>query len=87
MSITAYTFTKDLGYKEIMDLAEEFPNGESIRQLIKISKENQMAILAGLVEKENNEVFNTYLCVHKGEIVAKFRKLHPFISKYMVAGY
>ncbi len=86
MSITAYTFTKDLNYEEITDLAEEVPNGKSIQQLLKISEENQIAILAGLVEKEKNEIFNTYVCANKGEIVAKFRKLHPFISKYLAAG-
>ncbi|MEE9372976.1 MAG: nitrilase family protein [Saprospiraceae bacterium] len=86
MSITAYTFTKELSCEEIIDLAEEVPNGESIKQLIKISRENNIAILAGLVEKENKEIFNTYVCVHQGEVIAKFRKLHPFISKFMVAG-
>lgn len=86
MSITAYTFTKDLNYDEITELAEEVPKGESTKQLIKISKENDIAILAGLVEKENNEIFNTYVCVYQGDVVAKFRKLHPFISKYMSAG-
>lgn len=86
MSITAYTFTKDLSYDEITDLAEEVPKGESSKQLIRISKENEIAILAGLVEKENNDIFNTYVCVYQGEVVSKFRKLHPFISKYMSAG-
>lgn len=86
MSITAYTFTKDLSYKEILDLAEEVPEGASIKRLITISEENQIAILAGLVEKENEKIFNTYVCVHQGKLVAKFRKLHPFISPYMSAG-
>ncbi|MEM1122347.1 MAG: nitrilase family protein [Bacteroidota bacterium] len=86
MSITAYTFTKDLSYEAIYDLAEEVPNGESVKRLIEISETYQIAILAGLVEKENDKIFNTYICVHEGKIVAKFRKLHPFISQYMTAG-
>lgn len=86
MSITAYTFTKDLSYDEIVNLAESVPAGESIQELIRISKENDIAILAGLVEKENKEVFNTYVCVSLGEVVAKFRKLHPFINRHMSAG-
>ena len=32
------------------------------------------------------KIFNTYVCVHQGEVISKFRKLHPFISKYMVSG-
>ena len=86
MSITAYTFTKYLNQKEITDLAEEIPNGESIKQLIRISNDNKMAVLAGLVEKENEKIFNTYVCIHQGKVIAKFRKLHPFINNYMVGG-
>ena len=86
MAITAYTFTKDLSFEELSDLAEEVPNGKSTKELIEISLRHNMAILAGLVEKENSEIFNTYICVHEGQVIAKFRKLHPFISKFMVPG-
>jgi predicted amidohydrolase len=86
MSITAYTFTKDLNLTEIIALAEEIPNGESTKQLITLSKKYDIPILAGLVEKENGEIFNTYICVNNGQVVAKYRKLHPFISKYMSPG-
>ncbi|MFY0651080.1 MAG: nitrilase family protein [Cyclobacteriaceae bacterium] len=86
MSITAYTFTKDLNLAEIKDLAEDVPNGESTKQLIAISNKYNIPILAGLVEEENGKIFNTYICVNEGQIVAKYRKLHPFISKYMSSG-
>src|SRR5680860_1162931 len=86
MSITAYTFTKDLSLEEITDLAEEIPNGKSTQELIAISKECDMPILAGLVERENGKIFNTYICVTRDGIVAKYRKIHPFISKHMSVG-
>lgn len=86
MSITAYTFTKDLNLAEITALAEAVPNGASTNRLIEISNKYGIPILAGLVEKENGKIYNTYLCVHKGKMVTKFRKLHPFISPYMSAG-
>lgn len=86
MSITAYTFTRDLDFEQLSNLAEEVPGGQSVKQLMKISRDHDMAILAGLVEKEKNELYNTYVCVHQGEVIAKFRKLHPFISQYMAAG-
>ena len=86
MSITAYTYTKDLSLEMIRALAEEVPNGKSTRELIKISQEYSIPILAGLVEKENDKIFNTYICVTKDGMIAKFRKLHPFISKYMSPG-
>lgn len=86
MCVTAYTFTKGLSLEEVTDLAEEVPNGSSVKRLLKISKENRIAVLAGLVEKEKDKLYNTYICVHEGEVVAKFRKLHPFINKHLVAG-
>ncbi len=86
MSITAYTFTKDLSLEEVTNLAENIPDGKSTQELIKISKEFNIPILAGLVEKENGKIYNTYICVTKEGVVAKYRKIHPFISKHMSPG-
>jgi len=86
MSITAYTHTKDLSRPELTELAEAVPNGKSTQQLIKISREFGMPVLAGLVEKENDELYNTYICVTKDGLAAKFRKLHPFISNHLSQG-
>ena len=86
MSITAYTFTKDLDLDQLTTLAEEVPNGKSTKELISISKALDLPILAGLVEKENDKLYNTYICVNGEKIVAKYRKIHPFISKHLSAG-
>jgi len=86
MSITAYTFTKDLSLEQITDLAEEVPVGKSTKALIAISKEVGIPILAGLVEKSEGKIYNTYICVTADGIIAKYRKIHPFINKFMSAG-
>lgn len=86
MAVTAYTFTKDLSYSQIHDLAEKVPYGTSCQQLIAISKTYDIPILAGLVELENDKIFNTYVCVTKDGLLAKYRKLHPFINPHMSAG-
>ncbi len=86
LSITAYTFTKDLNLEQLTDLAENVPNGKSTQELIEISKEFDMPVLAGLVEKSDGKIYNTYVCVTKDGMVAKHRKLHPFISRFMSAG-
>lgn len=86
MCVTAYTFTKDLSLEQITDLAEAIPDGESTQKLIRISKALDIPILAGLVEKSDGKIFNTYICVTGNGLVAKYRKLHPFISKYMEPG-
>lgn len=86
MSITAYTFTKDLSLEALTVLAEEVPNGQSTQELIVISKALNLPILAGLVEKSDGKIYNTYICVTGDGVVAKYRKIHPFISTYMSAG-
>lgn len=86
MCVTAYTFTKNLNLDEITELAEEVPNGKSTQELIRISGKYDIPVLAGLVEKENNKIFNTYICVTENGLVARQRKLHPFISKYISPG-
>jgi predicted amidohydrolase len=43
--------------------------------------------LAGLFEKDQeNKLYKTYVCVDKNGLVAKFRKLHPFINPYLTPG-
>ncbi len=86
MCITAYTFTSDLNKEEITKLAEEVPKGKSTKELIRLSKKYDIPILAGLVEKDGKAIYNTYICVTADGIIAKYRKLHPFISKYISAG-
>jgi predicted amidohydrolase len=86
LCITSYTYLQHLSQAEIFEIAEEVPGGESTEGLIKIARKHQVAVLAGLVEKEGEKLFNTYVCVTPEGFVAKFRKIHPFISKYLSAG-
>jgi predicted amidohydrolase len=67
-------------------LAENVPDGESTKKLIEIAESHDITILAGLVEIKNEELFNTYICVDKTGLKAKFSKIHPFISKYFSPG-
>ncbi|WP_343705241.1 nitrilase family protein [Flavobacterium sp.] len=86
-SITGYTFARNLSKEQMLDLAELIPSGESILKLIEIAKKNNIVILAGLFEKdENDNLFKAYVCVEKNGLVAKYRKLHPFINPYLTAG-
>lgn len=86
MSITAYTFTKDLSLDEITSLAEAVPDGKSTQALMRISAEYEIPVLAGLIEKEGNKIYNTYIAVSGDTCIAKSRKLHPFINKHLSPG-
>ena len=43
-------------------------------------------MLAGLVERKGGKLYNTYVCVTGKGMVARFRKLHPFVSKLLSPG-
>jgi predicted amidohydrolase len=86
-SITGYTFARNLTKDQMLELAEFIPEGESILKLTEIAKQNEIIILAGLFEKdENNNLFKSYVCVGKNGLIAKYRKLHPFINPHLTAG-
>ncbi len=86
-SITGYTFARHLSLAEMLDLAEEIPDGDSIVRLTEIAKQYKIVILAGLFEKDKEDnMFNAYVCVDKNGLVAKFRKLHPFINPFISQG-
>ncbi|KPM41927.1 hypothetical protein AK830_g4656 [Neonectria ditissima] len=87
-SVTRYTFASRLSKAELLEVAETVPSGPSTESLIEISRENKIAVLAGLFEKDHDGlIYNTYVCVDSTRgFVAKFRKLHPFISAHLSPG-
>jgi predicted amidohydrolase len=86
-SITGYSFARHLSKEQMLDLAEFVPGGSSIKRLAEIAAKNNIVVLAGLFEKErDNTLYKTYLCVDKNGMIAKFRKLHPFINPYLTPG-
>lgn len=86
-SVTGYTFARHLSKEQMLDLAEFIPEGESVIRLTQIAKSNNIVVLAGLFEKdENDNLFKAYVCVDKNGLVAKHRKLHPFINPFLSAG-
>jgi predicted amidohydrolase len=86
-SITGYTFARHLSKEQMLDLAEYIPEGKSITALTDLSQKNNITILAGLFEKDSNDnLYKAYVCVNQNGLVAKFRKLHPFINPHLTPG-
>ncbi|MVM29187.1 nitrilase [Spirosoma sp. HMF4905] len=86
-SITGYTFARHLSKEQMLDLAEFIPDGPSIARLTEIAQTYNIAVLAGLFEKdEDDNLFKAYVCIDKNGLVAKYRKLHPFINPYLTPG-
>lgn len=86
-SITGYTFARKLSKEQMLEVAEEIPAGESIQQLIGIAKKHNIVVLAGLFEKDKEDkLYKAYVCIDKNGLVAKYRKLHPFINPHLTPG-
>jgi predicted amidohydrolase len=86
LCITSYTFLRNLDEAALHDLAEEVPGGKSTERLTAMAAEYGVAILAGLVEKDRGKYYNTYICVTGDGLKARYRKLHPFISRFLSPG-
>ena len=85
--ITGYTFTQNLSKQDMLELAEYLPESSSIKELTNISRKHDVVILAGLFEKDqDNRLYNTYVCVNSSGLVAKHRKIHPFINPWLSPG-
>lgn len=86
-SVTGYTFARQLDKEQMLDLAEFIPDGPSILALTAIARELNIVILAGLFEKdEDHKLYKAYVCIDGNGLVAKYRKLHPFINPYLTPG-
>jgi predicted amidohydrolase len=86
-SITGYTFARRLSKEQMLDIAEFIPNGPSIEELKAIAKELDIVILAGLFEKDaEDNLYKAQVCVNGDGLVAKYRKLHPFINPHLTPG-
>ncbi|WP_143309212.1 nitrilase family protein [Chitinophaga vietnamensis] len=87
-AVTGYTFARNLSKEQMLDLAEYIPEGDSVLKLKEIAGKYNIVILAGLFEKDKDDnLFKAYICVDKHGLVAKFRKLHPFIHPHLTAGH
>lgn len=86
-SITGYTFARHLTKEQLLNVSELIPSGPSIKKLQQIAARTNITILAGLFEKdESDNIFKAYVCVDKNGMIAKHRKLHPFINKHILPG-
>lgn len=86
-SITGYTFARHLSRVQLLEVAEPIPDGPSIRALQDIAAEHNIVVLAGLFEKDaDDKMYKAYVCVDKNGLVAKYRKLHPFINPNLTPG-
>ncbi|HRJ71816.1 MAG TPA: nitrilase family protein [Terrimicrobiaceae bacterium] len=86
-SVTGYTFARELTEDQLWDVAEPVPDGPSVRELTDIAREQEIPVLAGLFERgDDRKIYKAYVCVNGDGLVAKYRKIHPFIHPSIQPG-
>ena len=85
--ITGYTFLQELTREQLVALAEPVPDGPSTERLLALSRRLGVPLLAGLLERDGDQLYNTYVAVAPDEgFVARHRKLHAFINPHVSWG-
>lgn len=77
-SITGYWFLRRLSVEALAALAEPVPEGPSTQAVATLAREHGLAIGAGLVERDGDAFYNTYVVAMPDGTVHWHRKLHAF---------
>ncbi|PJC85593.1 acyltransferase [Vibrio sp. HA2012] len=87
MCITGYWHVSTLSESDIRALSEYVPQGETCQILLDMSVKYNISIGAGLIEKDAaGNLYNSYVMAMSDGQLARHRKLHTFVSKYMTSG-
>ena len=85
-SIGGYTYLETLDRAGLDAVAEEVPEGPSIQRLIGIARDVGVSIGAGLIERADGRLYNTYAVVSPEGLVARHRKIHAFVNDALSCG-
>src|SRR4051812_4071233 len=87
MCLTGYWHVRNLDRAAFEALAEPVPDGACTQELLRLSREHQMTIGAGLLEHaDDGRVYNAYVVAMPDGTWAVHRKLHVFEHPNISAG-
>jgi predicted amidohydrolase len=84
--ISGYWFLRNLSRGQLIDIAEEVPAGPSTRRLLELARRYGMTIGAGLVERDGERLYNTYVVALPDGTHHRHRKIQAFESDHISAG-
>ncbi|MEI0538338.1 carbon-nitrogen hydrolase family protein [Brachyspira pulli] len=64
--------------EEVKRIYENIEDGIFINNLVKISKDNDISIIAGFPEKYKDKIYNSAIIIEKGNIKGVYRKIHLY---------
>lgn len=87
MCITGYWHVRKLPRADIVALAEPIPDGPSTQALLDLARDQGMVVSAGLIElADDGRLYNTYVVAMPDGSVARHRKIHSFVSRFISSG-
>ena len=87
MCVTGYWHVRNLGRDALEALAEPVPGGASTRKAMALSRELNLAIGIGLIERaDDGGLFNAYVLCQPDGSFACHRKLHAFENEHIRSG-
>jgi len=85
--ISGYWHLRKLSRDELWDLAEEVPQGPATDTLQQWSREYQLTLGAGLIERDAaGKLYNTFVVALPDGTVHRHRKLHVFVNEHLTPG-
>ena len=87
MCLTGYWHVRKLSRDAVYALAERVPDGDATQELLRLAREHQMTIGAGLIERADHGcLHNSYVVAMPDGRWAVHRKLHVFEHETIIAG-
>ena len=85
--ITGYWHLRNLSKSELLEVSEPVFDGPSSQAMLEMSRDCNMTIAAGLIERsDESTLYNTHIVSMPNGHLIKHRKLHAFISKHIASG-
>ena len=75
---TGYQFAS---LEELEQLAENFPEGKTAKQMLQLTKAKQNAVILGVLEKAKEGFYNSVAVFEKGKFRGIYRKIHLFYKE------
>jgi len=75
---TGYVFTSK---EEVIALSEEIPKGKTTQALMRMAKNKDVFLVAGLAERKDDKYFNSAVIISPQGYLGTYRKVHLFFEE------
>ncbi len=84
--ITGYWFLRNLSREQLQAVAEPVFAGPSSQALMRLARQYRVMIGAGLIESDNEQMYNTYVVAMPHGEFRRHRKIHSFVNEHLSCG-